>query len=86
MKKDERLLIGKDHIITHRGLEPSRSNYFSESSLEAFKDQLSRGFGGIMRRPWKHPLISIGGFSRGTTLLRSGLRDWRRDPSYHSQT
>jgi glycerophosphoryl diester phosphodiesterase len=47
MKKDERLLIGKDHIITHRGLEPSRSNYFSESSLEAFKDQLSRGFGGI---------------------------------------
>ena len=39
--------IGKKRIITHRGLEPSRQNFFSESSLEAFADQLSRGFGGI---------------------------------------
>jgi len=32
-------------IITHRGLDPSKKNYFLESSFEAFKDQLSRGFG-----------------------------------------
>ena len=32
-------------IITHRGLDPSRRDYFTESSFEAFKDQLSRGFG-----------------------------------------
>lgn len=32
-------------IITHRGLDPSKENYFLESSLEAFEDQLSRGFG-----------------------------------------
>lgn len=39
--------IEKHRIITHRGLEPTRKNFFSESSLEAFRDQLSRGFGGI---------------------------------------
>ncbi|MCR4263592.1 MAG: hypothetical protein NUV98_02635 [Candidatus Roizmanbacteria bacterium] len=33
------------HIITHRGLEPSRNNFFPESSIEAFQDQLNRGFG-----------------------------------------
>jgi hypothetical protein len=32
-------------ILTHRGLDPSRKNYFPESSLEAFTDQLNRGFG-----------------------------------------
>lgn len=33
------------HIITHRGLDPSKKNYFAESSLEAFTDQLERGYG-----------------------------------------
>ena len=32
-------------ILTHRGLNPDKQNYFKESSLEAFKDQLNRGFG-----------------------------------------
>lgn len=32
-------------IITHRGLDPSRTNYFPESSLAAFSDHLGRGFG-----------------------------------------
>ncbi|MDD5407050.1 MAG: glycerophosphodiester phosphodiesterase family protein [Sulfurovaceae bacterium] len=32
-------------IITHRGLDPAKKNYFVESSLEAFTDQLSRGYG-----------------------------------------
>ncbi|MDE2025554.1 MAG: hypothetical protein KGJ07_03605 [Patescibacteria group bacterium] len=32
-------------VFTHRGLQPSTSNFFPESSLEAFRDQLSRGFG-----------------------------------------
>lgn len=32
-------------IITHRGLDPDKKNYFKESSLEAFKDQLNRGYG-----------------------------------------
>jgi hypothetical protein len=32
-------------ILTHRGLDPSKKNYFLESSREAFEDQLSRGFG-----------------------------------------
>lgn len=32
-------------ILTHRGLEPSHLNFFSESCFEAFDDQLSRGFG-----------------------------------------
>lgn len=31
-------------IITHRGLEPSKPNFYSESSYEAFKDHLARGF------------------------------------------
>lgn len=39
--------IGKKKIITHRGLENSSVNGFSESSYEAFQNQLSRGFGGI---------------------------------------
>jgi glycerophosphoryl diester phosphodiesterase len=33
------------YIITHRGLDPSKENYFVESSYEAFEDQLTRGFG-----------------------------------------
>ncbi len=32
-------------IITHRGLDPDRPRYFKESSLEAFTDQLARGYG-----------------------------------------
>ena len=32
-------------IITHRGLEPSNPNFFPESSIEAFQNHLSRGFG-----------------------------------------
>ena len=35
-------------ILTHRGLDPERNKngeYFTESSLEAFTDQLNRGFG-----------------------------------------
>lgn len=32
-------------VLTHRGLDPSRSPYFLESSFEAFEDQLKRGFG-----------------------------------------
>lgn len=32
-------------IFTHRGLEPTKTNFFSESSFEAFQDHLSRGFG-----------------------------------------
>lgn len=31
-------------IITHRGLEPSNPNFYSESSFEAFQDHLIRGF------------------------------------------
>lgn len=33
------------HVITHRGLDPSKKDYFVESSREAFEDQLARGFG-----------------------------------------
>lgn len=33
------------HVITHRGLDPSKQNYFKESSIEAFTDQLKRGYG-----------------------------------------
>jgi len=33
------------HVITHRGLDPSRQGYFKESSVEAFTDQLDRGYG-----------------------------------------
>lgn len=32
-------------VITHRGLEPSKPNFYPESSYEAFSDQLKRGFG-----------------------------------------
>lgn len=32
-------------IITHRGLDPARTGYYVESSVEAFADQLSRGYG-----------------------------------------
>jgi len=32
-------------ILTHRGLRPSRTSYFAESSYEAFEDQLKDGFG-----------------------------------------
>ena len=39
--------IGKGRIITHRGLEPAMPNAPSESSYEAFRGQLARGFGGI---------------------------------------
>jgi hypothetical protein len=33
------------NVLTHRGLDPSRKGYFAESSLEAFEDQLARGYG-----------------------------------------
>lgn len=33
------------YILTHRGLESSKPNFYPESSFEAFRDQLSRGFG-----------------------------------------
>lgn len=32
-------------VLTHRGLDPSTPHYFTESSFEAFEDQLKRGFG-----------------------------------------
>lgn len=32
-------------ILTHRGLEPSKREFYPESSYEAFSDQLQRGFG-----------------------------------------
>jgi len=32
-------------ILTHRGLEPEKQNFFTESTYEAFADQLTRGFG-----------------------------------------
>ena len=32
-------------ILTHRGLEPTKPDFYPESSYEAFQDQLSRGFG-----------------------------------------
>lgn len=32
-------------VVTHRGLDPSKEDYFFESSKEAFQDQLDRGFG-----------------------------------------
>lgn len=32
-------------VFTHRGLEPTKPDFYPESSFEAFKDQLSRGFG-----------------------------------------
>ncbi len=33
------------YILTHRGLEPSKLDFYPESTYDAFKDQLSRGFG-----------------------------------------
>lgn len=33
------------HVITHRGIDPSRAPYFAESSHEAFEDQRKRGYG-----------------------------------------
>ncbi len=39
--------LRRNQIITHRGLEPDRPGFFSESSYEAFADHLGRGFGGI---------------------------------------
>lgn len=35
----------KSQIFTHRGLEPSKPDFYSESSFEAFQDHLNRGFG-----------------------------------------
>lgn len=32
-------------ILTHRGLEPSKNNYFTESSYESFLNQANREFG-----------------------------------------
>jgi len=32
-------------ILTHRGLEPTNKEFYGESSYEAFKDHLGRGFG-----------------------------------------
>ena len=32
-------------VLTHRGLEPSKGEFYPESSYEAFSNQLSRGFG-----------------------------------------
>lgn len=37
--------LKKSQILTHRGLEPNRKNFHSESSYEAFRDHLNRGFG-----------------------------------------
>lgn len=39
--------MASTQVITHRGLEPSNPNFYSESSFEAFQNQLARGFGGI---------------------------------------
>lgn len=33
------------YILSHRGLEPERENFFAESSYEAFRSHLQRGFG-----------------------------------------
>jgi len=35
----------KIRILTHRGLEPSNSNFYPESSYESFENHLKRGFG-----------------------------------------
>ncbi|MDP3043076.1 MAG: glycerophosphodiester phosphodiesterase family protein [bacterium] len=32
-------------ILTHRGLEPNKKKFYAESSFEAFRDHLQRGFG-----------------------------------------
>ena len=39
------LMTKKIKILTHRGLEPNRKNFFKESSYEAFENHLKRGFG-----------------------------------------
>ncbi|MBI2268234.1 MAG: hypothetical protein HYU80_02160 [Candidatus Blackburnbacteria bacterium] len=44
MERKEQEAIGKARVITHRGLEPSKPNFFSESSFEAFENHLKRGF------------------------------------------
>ena len=36
--------INKNQILTHRGLEPAKDDFFSESSFEAFNNHLARGF------------------------------------------
>lgn len=37
--------LTRSQVFTHRGLEPSRENFYPESSYESFENQLSRGFG-----------------------------------------
>lgn len=37
--------LEKSQILTHRGLEPNKENFYSESSYEAFRNHLERGFG-----------------------------------------
>ena len=37
-------VLKKDQILTHRGLEPAKQPFFAESSFDAFKNHLSRGF------------------------------------------
>jgi len=37
--------MNRSQILTHRGLEPSKPDFFPESSIEAFINQLHRGFG-----------------------------------------
>lgn len=37
--------LTRSMILTHRGLEPSKPDFYPESSYEAFQDHLSRGFG-----------------------------------------
>lgn len=39
------LIMEHTKIITHRGLDPAKLDYYPESSLEAFGDQLTRGYG-----------------------------------------
>lgn len=33
------------NVLTHRGLDPSKKNFYKESTFGAFADQLQRGFG-----------------------------------------
>jgi Glycerophosphoryl diester phosphodiesterase family len=41
----DKLFLNCNQVFTHRGLEPSKENFYPESSIEAFSDQLNRGFG-----------------------------------------
>lgn len=41
----DRRKVHEIKILTHRGLDPAIKGYFTESSREAFNDQLARGFG-----------------------------------------